>query len=57
LAHYRSQDWNAAETAFRECLAIMPGDQPSHAMLGRIVAFRLAPPAADWDGVWIAQTK
>jgi class 3 adenylate cyclase len=57
LARYRSQDWDAAEAAFRECLANRPGDPPSQVMLERIAAFRLAPPAADWDGVWIARSK
>jgi class 3 adenylate cyclase len=57
LACYRSQDWDAAEAAFRECRAIQPDDPPSQAMLERIAAFRQTPPAADWDGVWVALTK
>lgn len=57
LARYRAQDWNAAEAAFRECLAIEPNDQPSQVMLARIAAFRQAPPGADWDGVWVALSK
>lgn len=57
LARYRAQDWEAAETAFRECLAIAPADRPSQVMLERIAAFRQAPPAAGWDGVWIAPSK
>jgi len=57
LARYRAQDWDAAETAFRECLAIEPKDQPGQVMLARIAAFRQAPPGADWDGVWVALSK
>jgi class 3 adenylate cyclase len=57
LARYRSRNWDAAEAAFRACLANRPADPPSQVMLERIAAFRLAPPAADWDGVWIALTK
>jgi adenylate cyclase len=57
LARYRSQDWDAAEAAFRECLAIEPEDQPSHVMLERIAAFRQTPPEIGWDGVWVALTK
>jgi class 3 adenylate cyclase len=57
LARYRAQDWDAAEAAFRECLAIEPKDQPSQAMLERIAAFRQASPGADWDGVWVAMSK
>jgi adenylate cyclase len=57
LARYRAQDWDAAEAAFRECLAIEPKDQPSPVMLARISAFRQAPPGAEWDGVWVALSK
>lgn len=57
LAHYRAQDWDAAEAAFNECLAIEPKDQPSQVMLARVEAFRLKPPGAGWDGVWVAVSK
>ena len=57
LARYRSQDWDGAEAAFRECLAVVPADRPSQVMLDRIAAFRQTPPDADWDGVWVALSK
>jgi class 3 adenylate cyclase len=57
LARYRSQEWDAAEAAFRECLVLVPGDRPSQVMLDRIASFRLTPPAADWGGVWVATGK
>jgi adenylate cyclase len=57
LARYRAQDWDAAEAAFRECLAIEPKDKPSQVMLERIAAFRQTPPEAGWDGVWVALSK
>ena len=57
LARYRAQDWDAAEAAFRECLAKTPGDRPSQVMLERIAAFRQAPPETGWDGVWVAVSK
>ncbi|MEW6120465.1 MAG: adenylate/guanylate cyclase domain-containing protein [Pseudomonadota bacterium] len=57
LAHYRAQDWDAAEAAFRSCLSAMPGDRPAQVMLERIVAFRQSPPQAGWDGVWVAGSK
>ncbi|OYX31761.1 MAG: adenylate/guanylate cyclase domain-containing protein [Hydrogenophilales bacterium 32-62-9] len=57
LARYRAQDWDAAEAAFRECLAIEPNDLPSQVMLRRIAVFRQTPPEAGWDGVWVALSK
>lgn len=57
LARYRAQDWDAADAAFRDCLAKAPGDRPGQVMLGRIAAFRQAPPDAGWDGVWVAASK
>ncbi|MFZ5574167.1 MAG: adenylate/guanylate cyclase domain-containing protein [Pseudomonadota bacterium] len=57
LARYRAQDWDAAEAAFRDCLASAPGDKPSQVMLARIDAFRQVPPETGWDGVWVAGSK
>ncbi len=57
LASYRTRNWDDAERAFSECLRLAPDDGPSQAFLGRIRAFRAAPPPDDWDGVWVAQGK
>lgn len=57
LAAYRRQDWDAAETAFHAGLALVSADPPCQVFLDRIHAFRRSPPAADWDGVWIATSK
>src|SRR5574340_262193 len=57
LARYRAQEWDAAEAAFRECLANAPGDKPSQTMLERIATFRQTPPEVGWDGVWVALSK
>jgi class 3 adenylate cyclase/CHASE3 domain sensor protein len=57
LQHYRRQEWDAAEAAFRQCLEQVPEDPPSTAFLERIRTFREAPPAQDWDGVWVALSK
>ena len=57
LARYRAQDWDAAEAGFKSCLSTMPGDRPAQVMLERIAAFRLSPPEAGWDAVWVAGSK
>jgi class 3 adenylate cyclase len=57
LAAYRKQDWDNASAAFRAALEVVPADQPSQVFLGRIEVFRQSPPAADWDGDWIATSK
>ena len=57
LASYRRQDWDAAEDGFHACLAGVPSDGPSRVMLARIASFRQAPPAENWDGIWIAVSK
>lgn len=57
LEHYRAQRWDEAEASFHACLEHLPEDRPSQVYLERIAAFRAAPPAADWDGVWVALGK
>jgi adenylate cyclase len=57
LRHYRLREWDAATTAFRQCLEQLPGDPPSAVYLERIAAFREIPPPVDWDGVWVALSK
>ncbi len=57
LERYRARDWDAAEAAFRECLAAIPGDGPGTVFLERIAAFRAVPPEAGWDGAWVALSK
>ena len=57
LADYRARDWGGAERAFADCLEIVPGDGPARVFAERVRAFRAAPPAADWDGVWQSVAK
>ncbi len=57
LSHYKKRDWDAALTLFRQVLDIMPEDGPSKLYIERIEAYKLNPPAADWDGVFIMTTK
>jgi len=57
LACYRAQDWGGAESAFRACLALVPGDGPSLLFIDRIAKLRANPPPPDWDGVWRLSEK
>ncbi len=56
FARYQAQDWNAAETALRALDARVP--RTLHGIyLERIAHFRVEPPPADWDGVFVYTTK
>lgn len=57
LEAYRRQAWNEAETAFTDCLDLVPGDGASATFLERVAHLRAEPPPADWDGVWIFEKK
>ena len=57
---YRKQNWDEAEALIAELRVI---GEPFHLEYlcdlyqGRISAYRIEPPAADWDGVFIATSK
>ncbi len=57
LAAYRAANWDGAETAFRECLAIEPKDAPATLFVKRIEILRRTPPAPGWNGVWLMEEK
>jgi class 3 adenylate cyclase len=57
LAHYRAQQWEAAERAFAQCLAIDSADVPSRLFAERVAQFRLSAPPQPWDGVWSLKHK
>ncbi len=57
LGHYRGQRWKEAAACFREALAAKPGDAPAQLYLERIAALENNPPAPDWDGVTVMETK
>ncbi|MEQ1668757.1 MAG: adenylate/guanylate cyclase domain-containing protein, partial [Sulfuriferula sp.] len=61
LADYRAQRWDAAQA---KLAALTVQAQAIHAPVGlyqiyieRIAYFRAHPPAADWDGVWVFESK
>ena len=56
FAHYQTQDWDAAESGLRELNARAPRTLYD-IYLERIAHFRVEPPPADWDGVFVYTTK
>lgn len=54
---YLGQDWDRAETTFRQCLQILPNDGPTCVLLERIQFLRRNPPGKDWNGVWHLREK
>jgi len=54
---YLAQEWDLAETTFRQCLQIRPNDGPSRVLLERIQFLRRNPPGKDWNGVWHLREK
>src|SRR5215510_10681306 len=54
---YLAQDWDVAETSFRECQQIRPSDGPSRVLLERIQFLRRNHPGKDWNGVWHLREK
>jgi adenylate cyclase len=47
---FRRQEWDAAESRFRELLALVPEDGVARLYLERIVELRATPPEPQWDG-------
>ncbi|MFZ5724593.1 MAG: CHASE2 domain-containing protein [Pseudomonadota bacterium] len=57
LDHYFGQRWSDAENELGELLALEPECKLYGIFLERIAALRAAPPAADWDGVYVLKEK
>jgi adenylate cyclase len=57
LAAYRQQRWEEAVAAFEVALQQSPGDGPAELYLERCREMLATPPAHDWDGVTIMETK
>ncbi|MBT6307211.1 MAG: GAF domain-containing protein [Rhodospirillaceae bacterium] len=58
LDHYYAQNWHAAETIFDSFMKKKPsGDPTAQLYIDRISIFKNSPPAKDWDGVWIMESK
>jgi len=57
LSAYRSQCWRQAISKFEELLAAYPEDGPSREFVRRCHEYSEHAPAADWDGVYVMETK
>ncbi|MDD1632483.1 MAG: CHASE2 domain-containing protein, partial [Methylococcaceae bacterium] len=54
---YRRQDWEQAELQLMNLQRMSPDAQLYGIYAERVAYFRKNPPAADWDGVFVFQTK
>src|SRR2546421_12396924 len=57
LRLYQSQRWDDAERILLELSREWPEDGACRTLLARIAHYRHDPPAADWDGVYVAKEK
>ncbi|MCK1540900.1 HAMP domain-containing protein [Bradyrhizobium sp. 147] len=57
LSAYRARRFDDARAAFNAALEAVPGDGPSHTLLGRIAQFEVNPPDGGWDGAWRLEQK
>ena len=59
IERYLAQDWDGAKVLFERSakLEIHQDDNPSLVLLKRCDALKAAPPAADWDGVYVMKSK
>lgn len=54
---YCSQDWDQAESQLMNLLRMSPNTRLYEIYAERVAYFRKNPPPADWDGVFVFQTK
>ena len=54
---YRKQDWDQAELQLMNLQRMSPGAALYRIYAERVIYFRKNPPNADWDGVFVFQTK
>ena len=57
LALYRATRFADAHEAFAKALGFVPEDKPSKVLMERAQKFLDKPPAKDWDGVFVMETK
>ncbi len=57
LSKYRARRWEDATRLFREALELNPADKPSVIHVERAQYLSENPPAEDWDGAWVLESK
>jgi adenylate cyclase len=57
LEAYKRRDFKAATAQFQAALALDQSDGPSRVYLERAKEYFMAPPPADWDGVYELKSK
>ena len=57
LRMYRKQEWEKAELQIYNLQRMAPESKLYQVYADRIAYFRKQPPAADWDGVFVFETK
>ena len=57
LESYKQRDFKTAAARFEAALALDPGDGPSQVYLERAKEYLVAPPPADWEGVYDLKSK
>jgi adenylate cyclase len=57
LKCYREAKWDDALRAFNEALVLNPDDYTSKMYVERCEYLKKSPPAGDWNGVWVMDSK
>ena len=57
LASYRARKWDKATELFGKVLALHPDDKPCKLYIARAEVLKANPPADDWSGVWVMDSK
>ena len=57
IVQYRAMQWDKAVERFERCLELNPTDGLSRTYIQRCQVLKAAPPAGEWDGVWVAKDK